>query len=226
MIIPALNEADNITACIAAARQAYGPRDVEIIVVDGGSADGTAELAAPSAQVLCSRRGRAVQMNRGARASRGQVLVFCHADSLLPAGWREAVLHGLAQPDVVGGAFRTAFVPPGHWALRLHNILPRPALWWRMDGSEAQFMWRRDFEALGGFDEIPLMEDVEMSRALAKRGRLVRIPLAVRTSNRRYVEQGVVRQWLGNMWRLSRYLLFGTTPQQIAQSYRSKREEA
>lgn len=226
VIIPALNEAGNIRQAVAAARRDYTPAEVEVIVVDGGSTDGTPDLVPPGVTLVRSPRGRAVQMNRGAAASRGEILVFCHADSQLPAGWREAVIEALSRPGVSGGTFQTLALPERGLILYLRNRMRFPANWKIMCGDQAHFMSRPTFERVGGFPEIPLMEDVEMSRALSQAGRLVRIPLRVVTSSRRFLERGPLRQWLRNIQAMTRYLYLGATPEDIARTYRSSREEA
>lgn len=228
VIVPALNEAENIEACIAAARRDYVRDQVEIVVVDGGSTDGTPDRVPSGVSLLLSPRGRGAQMNRGVAASRGEILVFCHADSRLPEGWREAVIEALERPGVSGGTFQTAIVPPGSLILWIRNRLAFPANWRIMFGDQVQFMTRDAFEQVGGFPEIPLMEDVEMSRALNEIGELVRIrpSLRVATSSRRFLERGPLTQWLLNSWSMFRYLYLGATPQDIARAYRSSREEA
>lgn len=225
VIIPVLNEAQSIESCIAAARRNYTPDQVEILVVDGGSSDGTPDLVPSTATLIRSPRGRAVQMNRGAAAGRGQVLVFCHADSHLPAGWREAVLEALSQPGVSGGTFETLILPEEAWILRLRNRMPQHADWRDMHGDQVQFMTRATFERIGGFPELVLMEDVEMSRALYREGKLVRITPHVITSSRRYLEHGPLCHALRNRWNLFRYLYLGATPEEIARTYRTRREE-
>ncbi len=224
VIIPALNEAENIRACIAAARRDYPTDAVEIIVVDGGSTDGTPDLLPANVTLIHAPRGRAVQMNRGAAAAHGEVLLFCHADSRLPAGWREAVIDILSDPDVSGGVFRTQILPETTWLMWLRNRQPMSDRWWEKHGDQAQFMLRATFERLGGFPDLPLMEDVEMSRALHQAGRYVRLPLCVTTSSRRYLEHGVLRQAVRNRWNLFRYLCLGATAEEIARTYRTRRE--
>lgn len=226
VIIPALNEAENIERCIAAARQAYTTDEVEIIVVDGGSTDATPDLIPDDVTLRSSPRGRAVQLNRGAEAAVGEIFVFCHADSLLPLGWREAVVDALDDPAVSGGTFQTLILP-ANWMLKIRNRWVFPPKWSIMFGDQVQFMRRATFEAVRGFPEIPLMEDVEMSRALHEAGRLVRIDPDVRviTSARRFAERGYLWQSLLNGWNMFRYLNLGATPEQIARSYRSSREE-
>ncbi len=224
-IIPALNEAKNIARCIEAARRDYAPDALEVIVVDGGSTDGTPARVPDDVTLLISPRGRALQLNRGARAATGEILVFCHADSQLPAGWRKAVVDALNAPEVSGGTFQTLILP-ANWMMKIRNRWVFPPRWSIMFGDQVQFMRRATYEAVGGFPEIPLMEDVEMSRALHEAGRLVRIDPALRviTSARRFADRGYLRQSLLNGWNMFRYLRLGATPEQIARSYRSSRE--
>ncbi|MDY7078218.1 MAG: TIGR04283 family arsenosugar biosynthesis glycosyltransferase [Chloroflexota bacterium] len=227
VIIPALNEADNIQQAVSAARRCYAPDQVEIVVVDGGSSDGTPDLVPPDVALIHSPRGRAVQMNRGATVSRGDILVFCHADSQLPVGWREAVVESLSQPGVSGGTFQTLIMPQQGVSHLIRNRMRFPSNWRFMFGDQVQFMSRSTYEQVAGFQEIPLMEDVEMSRVLNGIGRLVRVPLPMRviTSSRRFAERGAIRQSLLNLYCLIRYLYFGATAEEIARVYRSSREE-
>jgi rSAM/selenodomain-associated transferase 2 len=225
VIIPTLNEENHINACLQAARQSYAADAVEIIVVDGGSTDATLDNITPDCTLLQTQPGRGSQMNTGARHSNGKVLVFCHGDTRLPDGWRRAVIEALNRPGVSGGTFQTR-MEPARGILKWRNSWRMPADWRFMYGDQCQFMRRTTFEAIGGFPEIPLMEDVEMSRALNRTGRVVRINLRAVTSSRRLLEKGILRQTLGNFWRMVRYLYLKTTPEALATTYRSSREEA
>jgi rSAM/selenodomain-associated transferase 2 len=218
VVIPTLNEADNIERTIASARRDYGTEAVEIIVVDGGSTDGTPDLVSPPSTLLQSPPGRGVQMNRGAEAARGGILLFCHGDTQLPSGWREPVAAALSRPKVSGGTFAIRFCP-ARGILHLVNHLPIPADWRLMYGDQAQFMRRTTFDHVGGYPQIPAMEDMEMMRALHRVGKLVRIPLRVTTSSRRFLERGPLRQMWLNAQVITRYVFFGATAEEISRDY-------
>ncbi|MDF1513412.1 MAG: TIGR04283 family arsenosugar biosynthesis glycosyltransferase [Anaerolineae bacterium] len=226
VIMPVVNEAENIVATIKAAERQYSPEQVEIIVVDGDSTDDTCALIPPHIHVIHSPRGRGLQMNRGAAESHGDILVFCHGDSQLPNGWREAVIQALDNPAVSGGTFQTRILP-AFGILKWRNNWVLPPNWKIMFGDQVQFMRSSTFDQVQGYREIPLMEDVEMSRALDQAGTIVRIDPKYRviTSSRRFQERGVLQQSILNTINMIRYLYFGATPEDIARSYRSSGEE-
>jgi rSAM/selenodomain-associated transferase 2 len=218
VVMPTLNEAAEIEHAITAARRGYGRDEVEIVVVDGGSRDATRDLVSGRERLLTAPPGRAVQMNRGAAAARGQELVFCHADSRLPSGWRRPVLEALARPDVSGGSFGIR-LEPARGVLHLLNRLSYPADWRLMYGDQAPFTTRTAFERVGGFPDMPLMEDLEMMRRLHRIGRLVRLPLRVTSSSRRFLACGPLRQFCFDVSLVLRYLYLGAEPGQLARSY-------
>jgi hypothetical protein len=162
-------------------------------------------------------------MNAGADLAHGEILLFCHADVRLPHGWRDAVIGVLRRPGVSGGAFQIAY-RPAKGILHLVNRLIFPCNWRIVHGDRAQFMSRATFDEIGGFPEIPLMEDVEMARALHQRGRIAMLPLRVTASSRRYLERGPLFQYALSVWLMCRYLLLNAGPEEIARAYRSSRE--
>ena len=216
VIVPTLNEQDHLSATLRGVTLAPGD---ELIVVDGGSTDQSVAIAQQfTSQVLHGRRGRAVQMNWGARHAQGDMLLFLHADTLLPAAGLEAVRRTL-QDGVVGGAFRLAIMPPTP-ALRLvawgTNLRAR---FGRLPyGDQALFISRQVFEALGGYDEIPFMEDVRMVQALRKRGRLTILPQAVHTSGRRWQRDGVLYTTVCNTVLITLYF-WGVPPEKLQRWY-------
>jgi rSAM/selenodomain-associated transferase 2 len=218
VIIPTINEEAFIQDTIKAVRQDYDRDQVEIIVVDGGSQDQTLSLIPADASLIKSSPGRARQMNQGAKFASGEILVFCHADCILPAGWREAVIEALEKPGVSGGTFQLSILPE-MGILKLRNRINYPANWRLMYGDQVHFMKRSTFDAVGGFPVLPIMEDLEMSRSLNNFGQLVRIPLRVRTSSRRFSNQKPRRQWLLSIRCVILYLYFGKTAEEIDRIY-------
>jgi rSAM/selenodomain-associated transferase 2 len=218
VIIPTINEEAFIQDTVKAVRQDYDQDQVEIVVVDGGSRDQTLSLIPADASLIESSPGRAAQMNQGAQFASGELLVFCHADCILPAGWLEAVIEALEKPGVSGGTFQLSILPE-KGVLKLRNRINYPANWRMMYGDQVQFMKRSTFDTVGGFPDLPIMEDLEMSRSLHKFGRLVRIPLRVRTSSRRFSGDQPRRQWLLSIKCVILYLYFGKTAEQIKHIY-------
>ncbi len=188
MVIPALDEAERIAEAVGSARAP----DVEVIVVDGGSSDDTAQRArAAGARVIASAPGRARQLEVGARASGGDALLFLHADTCLPEGYAAAVARALAARSVVGGAFRLRFdrrTPALRWIERGARL--RAALFGLPYGDQALFVRKDTFEAIGGVPQVPILEDLDLVRAMKRRGRLALLPLDAVTSARRHLAQG------------------------------------
>ena len=217
IVVPALNEAARIEDCLQRLRRDFP--DCELVVVDGGSIDDTFELAAQHAQTVRSMPGRAAQMNAGAALTTGDVLWFIHVDCLIPAGALDLLRSAMLGPGVVGGGLHLRFDQRG-WGLdylavssnqrahRLHWIF----------GDQAMFVRRDVFDSVGGFPELPLMEDLEMSRILRRRGRLVVLPTSVTASARRLVEQGPWRMTVLMQWLKVQYLL-GVNPERIRRRY-------
>ena len=195
VVIPALNEADHIARCVRSATEQ--PGEVELLIVDGGSTDGTPEIARELSRVVGSDRGRAVQMNTGARQTTGEVLLFLHADSRLHPEALRDLRRTLRDPRVVGGTFTLRF-DADRPLLRFYAWTTRLPFRLFHYGDQGIFVRRRVFERLGGFEEIPLMEDVDFLRRLRGEGRVALVPRPVTTSARRFQERGVLRQQLLN----------------------------
>jgi rSAM/selenodomain-associated transferase 2 len=210
VVVPALNEAGGIRAALEALAPLRA-RGHEVIVVDGGSSDGTAELAAGLCdRVLTSARGRAVQMNAGARAATGDVLLFLHADTRLPDQFRipESSLWGRFDVRIEG---RHPLLKVVACAMNLRSRLTGIAT-----GDQAMFV-RRD--AFPGFPEIALMEDVALSRTMKRIGPPTCLRERVSTSGRRWESRGVLRT-IVLMWRLRLLYFLGVSPGALAEKYR------
>lgn len=194
VIVPTLNEAELIADFLVHLR-ATAPA-AEIIVVDGGSRDQTPMLAGQQAtRVLQSPPGRAKQMNAGAAVASGQILWFVHADSLVPADSPDRIAQALADPRVVGGCFRLRF-PRRQWIYRISDCLGNLAvdLFQIALGDHGIFCRRADFSRVGGYPDVPLMEDAELYRRLRRDGgRMRQLPAYVVSSPRRYEQFGPLR---------------------------------
>jgi rSAM/selenodomain-associated transferase 2 len=222
VVIPVLDEARALPARLAE----LGALGVhEIVVADGGSQDGTIELLMrhPEVRLVYARRGRALQMNAGAAAATGDVLLFLHADVALPSDALAQIERALAEPRVVLGAFRTWTIAdrPSHLAPLLHLADLRSRYSSLPYGDQAMFLRTVDFHAVGGFPAIPLMEDLALSRRLRARGRVRVVPARVRVSGRRFLERPVFYTTLVNVYP-ALYRL-GVPPSLLARFYRAVR---
>ena len=217
VVIPTLNEADALPRTLDALTRAAGEQAVEVIVVDAGSRDATPDVArARGCLVVRSPRAqRAAQMNAGAARARGEVLLFLHADTLLPPGACGQVSAACGRLGVVGGGFARRYDSPSRW-LRFTCWLARwRNRWfgWHL-GDQAVFVRRAVFERLGGFRGFDVFEDVDFSRRLAAEGRLVTLEPPVLSSARRFAGRGTFRRSLADAWLMCRYRL-GTPPHRL-----------
>lgn len=207
IIVPALNEAELICAFLRRLR-AVAP-GAEIVVVDGGSDDGTAELSAGLAdRVLKVPRGRARQMNAGADIARGEVFWFLHADSLIPPNALEEIAKTLREDSNVGGCFRLR-LPGQEWIYRVSDSLGNLGvhIFGFALGDHGIFCRRRAFSSAGGFPEIPLMEDAEFYRSLRRWGVMRQSRMAIVGNPRRYEQLGPYRTTLYYFVILGLYVL-------------------
>ena len=221
IIIPTLNEADNIKEAIATTQP---NTNIEVIVVDGGSQDNTVAIAQSlNVKVISSSPGRAVQMNTGAVAATGEILLFLHADTCLPAGFDDMVRRALQQPGTVAGAFKLridASLLSLRWVEWGINV--RSHFYQMPYGDQAIFLTKAVFQQISGFPELPIMEDFELMRRLKRIGRIVIIPTPVVTSARRWLQKGVFKTTLLNQIVIIAYL-FGVSPERICRWYRREK---
>lgn len=219
IIVPTLNEAQRIVPLLTRL-EPLRERRAEVIVVDGGSTDGTPDLAASLAdQVLVAPPGRARQMNAGAARASGAALLFLHADTHLPDDAMHAV--DLALNRHRWGRFNVRFEsarPLLRLVARMMNL--RSRLTGIATGDQALFVTRTAFESVGGFPELPLMEDIEISRRLKKTGSPACLKTAVVTSARRWEEYGAWRTIL-LMWHLRWSYWRGASADKLADAYRA-----
>jgi len=216
VVIPALNEAAQLPRTLQSVVAQDGPG--EIIVVDGGSTDETRAVASGTAHLIEAPRGRARQMNAGARAASGDALLFLHADTRLPRNAFALIRRALQAPTTEAGAFRLAFDRSSplldFYAWCTHWPLPHICF-----GDRGLFVTRAAFEAVGGFPDQPMFEDLDIVRALYDRGTFRFLDAAVTTSARRFSAMGAARQQLLNAFLWTRYMA-GADPNVLARYYR------
>ena len=217
VVIPTLNEAASVASTILRVRELG---DCEVVVVDGGSEDGTVECASEADRILTCRSGRAAQQNKGAAEAAGDVLLFLHADCWPASGGFEAIRSTLEDAECVGGCFQQAIEADG-WGYRL---LERGNAWrvrlckWAY-GDQGIFVRRDSFERVGGFPDLRLMEDLFFMKRLKREGRfqLLEEP-RLHISARRWQRVGVTRQTLRN-WALIGLAQCGVSPNRLARFY-------
>ncbi len=217
IVIPTLNEEDVLGPTLDAL-QRQDP-SVEIIVVDGHSTDDTFECArAAGATVLKAPRGRASQLNRGAEAAEGNMYLFLHADTLLPPNGLATIRNTLAEPEATAGIFRLQFDQSSP-LLRFYSWCTRWP-WIRLCfGDRGLFVTRSAFEAVGGYPDWPLFEDLELAARLHEHGGFRFVDTAVTTSARRFQRNGILTQQLRNLYLWLHYVC-NADPERVAHLYR------
>ena len=219
VVIPAYNEERYLRATLESCLS-LRPCP-EIVVADGGSTDATRRIAESlgARAIQCPQRGRAFQMNEGARAASGDVLLFLHADTTLDSRCWEALHSALRDAAVCFGGFRRCFAPPsllltiGSWLAIL-----RGRIWKIFLGDQAIFVRRDAFERIGGYSPILLFEDIDLCRRLRRVGRGKLLSARVTTSRRRFQAEGNARRLARNVWLWLRYY-FGADANRLARVY-------
>ena len=219
IIMPVLNEEAVLEQQLTQITRLCAPNECELLIVDGGSVDQTVAIAQRFGKVIHAARGRAVQMNAGAAAATGDVLIFLHADTLLPRDGFSAIEQALTHQNAVGGAFRLCFnchQPAYRLVAFITNL--RSRLRGIYTGDQAYFARATSFKAIGGFPNIALMEDLEIIKRLRKSGKVVLLPQYVTTSARRHQKVGLLRSVLF-MWYMRTLYKFGASPERLQRKY-------
>ncbi len=220
VIIPTLNEAAKIAGAIRSVKSQRP--EVEIIVVDGGSFDLTTKLASvEGGRVVNSLKGRGTQCNAGVRMASGEVLLFLHADTVLPSGAFELLTEYFSDPRIQIGSFRLQFDEP-NWLLSIYAAFTQLDSLFTRFGDQCIVVRKTFFEELGGFPDWPIFEDVHLLSQARRRTKIYSFPARVVTSARRFLQKGLVRCQLINGWLILQYLL-GVSPEKLAQQYASDR---
>jgi uncharacterized protein len=225
VVIPTLNEESQLGELLGGLTQRH--HFSEIVVVDGGSIDATLNIAAsfPGVRVISAPRGRGTQLNAGARAAAGEVLLFLHADVRLPGEAEQQIRQVLQQSGVVAGAFKTWTVADG-WSWEwlspiLHIADIRSRISRYPYGDQAMFLRREVFDKVGGFPSVPLMEDIAFSRKVGELGKIGRAPGSVRVSGRRFMERPLFYTLVMNAFPILYRL--GVSPERLSRIYRPVR---
>jgi uncharacterized protein len=221
VIIPALNEAHHIAGTISSIGHGH---NTQIIVADGGSSDDTVSIAESlGATVIASSPPRSRQMNMGADAATKDVLLFLHADTRLPENFDKSVFFALKQPGVAAGAFELCIDSPGAFLRFIEYVANRRSRHLKMPyGDQAMFMLTEIFHQIGGFPDMPIMEDFELIRRLRKIGDVVTVSEPVVTSSRRWLNHGILKTTLINQLIVLSYYM-GVSTDAIARLYRRSR---
>lgn len=219
IIIPVLNEETVLEEQLSSLREQCAASDCELLIVDGGSIDSTVAIAQRYGRVITAARGRACQMNAGAAAANGDVFIFLHADTKLPANALSAIEYILKRSGVVGGAFRIKFDEERlayrfvAWTTNLRSRLSHI-----FTGDQAYFIRASSFRAINGYPDQPLMEDLAIITRLRSIGKFVLMPQYVITSARRHEKIGLARSVLF-MWYLRLLYRFGISPVRLQRMY-------
>ena len=222
IIVPALRESDKINSLVGHLEGLQSSQDAEIIVVDGNpNGDTIQAIGSERVKKIVAPKGRARQMNAGTSIAKGEILIFLHADTVLPRNALRKIDSAMAQGQYVGGAFelgidshKIAFKLLARWASLRCRLTGIPY------GDQAIFIKRGYFNSLGGYKDIPVMEDVELMRRIKRKGdKICIVPEQVKTSPRRWEEEGFVYVNARNAFLFFSYI-FGVSPEKLASFYK------
>ena len=219
VIIPTLNEESHIEKTLLSVIKQEG--DYELYVVDGGSSDNTVAIARKYACVINSKRGRAIQMNAGTMSCKGDILLFLHADTLLPDNAFREIRKRMRDETVAGGSFYIAF-DADNFIIGGVSFITRFNFRLFHFGDQGIFVRRDVFQALNGYKEMPIMEDYDFCKRLRSKGKVILIRMPVISSARRFIKKGVIRQLLINKFVVLAYWA-GVDVQTIKRFYEDMR---
>jgi rSAM/selenodomain-associated transferase 2 len=216
--VPVLNEERDLRRCLSSLALS---EDEELIVVDGGSTDATPSIAREfTDRFITSSRGRAAQMNTGAQASKGDILLFLHADCVLPKEGFDVIRKTLSDSGISAGGFRLAIEHPGlGFRIIERGANLRSALTRLIYGDQGIFVRKKLFSELEGFKEIPIMEDIEISQRLKRLGRIAFVSPPIRTLPRRWLKEGPLYTTLRDWAIALAYTIFRVHPEKLTKHY-------
>jgi len=224
IITPVLNE-EAAMACFLSQFNQFKKEacEFEVIVSDGGSSDRTLDIAKgcglPFVRAVRTPKGRACQMNAGAKEAAGDVLLFLHVDTCLPDGALSAIAGAMGGEKVAGGRFKVKLDNPTVPYRVIGSMINiRDGIFGGFTGDQAIFVRKSVFDKIGGFKEIELCEDLDIARSLKKEGKVIRLPLLVTTSARRWEKSGVLKTIL-LMWLIRILFYAGVSPKKLAAIY-------
>ena len=221
IIIPVLNEEEIIEDTLKSLKKQKG--DFELIVVDGGSTDQTKEITNRYQNIISSRRGRSFQMNAGAKASKGDILLFLHADSKLQDEAIIRIENVVKDEEIVGGAFKFS-LDDSSWYYQIISFFAnmRAKIFKIYPGDHGLFVRKSIFNKIGGYKNIELMEDVDLSNRLKKEGKLIQLDTKIISSARRLKREGIITTFFH--MQLNRFLYFaGISPTVLSRFYKDER---
>lgn len=218
VIIPCLNEEGYLEKTLNHLNSL--PGNFEIIVVDGGSSDSTIKIAKACTWVrtTVAKKGRANQMNHGARLATGDILLFLHADTYLPTNAYSSIVEHVEKPGHIGGSFMLR-LDKKHPILKFYTWCSKLSWEYFTYGDHAMFMKKKIFQSIGGYSNMPFMEDVEIQRRLRSAGKFKKVDSAVTTSARRFEKEGTIKQLTMDILLVGFYK-FGISPKKLKQFYK------